>query len=201
AVLGCHAHARRGELAFLEGSFVTTFGTSESEGHGYVTHHQHLIRGAARQLHERVLAWKSVEAFRRNNGIGHAVHAGYWNQFGLSMEGVVDMHVRHDLVRHFDQVVGHLLGTDLRQSELGLGVDQAGINSHSGYINDLSTGGDFGGTGGPYGGDLATLHDQHSVIDRSVGDGQQLPPFEHDWKLLSGSHCSQEQHEEKEIPR
>ena len=87
------------------------------------------------------------------------------------------MHVGHDLVGHFNQVVGHRFGVDLGKAKVGLGIDQTGVDGHSRDINDLSAGGDFGGIGVAHGGDLAVLHHQHTVIDGSVGDGQQLPAF------------------------
>jgi hypothetical protein len=51
------------------------------------------------------------------------------------------MHVRHDLIAHLDEIVGHVLGRDLGQPELCFGIDQAGVNGHSGDVDDLRSGG------------------------------------------------------------
>ena len=53
------------------------------------------------------------------------------------MEGVVDMHVGHDLVGAFHQVVGHLVGADLGEAEVRLGIDEARVDGHAFGVDDL----------------------------------------------------------------
>ena len=104
---------------------------AEVHGEGDVAAKDHLVAVAAGELDEDVLAGDGVVGGGSYDGVGDAVEAGDGNEFGLGVEGVVDMHVGHDLVGVFDEIVGHLVGADLRQTEVGFRIDQAGIDGHA----------------------------------------------------------------------
>ncbi len=74
---------------------------------------------------------------------------------GLGVKGVVDVHVGKDLVAGLDQIVAGLVGLDLAQAEVGLGVDQAGIDGHSLGVDNLRARGNLHRIGSAHGGDLA----------------------------------------------
>src|SRR5581483_9854445 len=95
-------------------------------GERYVSAHDHLVAIVAVELDEDVLPGDRVVAGRRNHCIGNAVEACDGNEFGLGVERVVDMHVRHDLFGAFDEVVAHLVGGDLGEPEVRLGIDETG---------------------------------------------------------------------------
>ena len=73
----------------------------------------------------------------RDDGVGDAVEPRDRNQFRLGMEGVVHMHVRHDLVAGLDQIVGAVLGGNLGEAEVAFRIDQPGIDRHAGDVDDL----------------------------------------------------------------
>ncbi len=90
------------------------------------------------------------------------------------------MHVRHDLVAGFDEVVGHTFGADFSESEVGLGIDQAGVDGHAGRVDNLRVGWNLYRRGSAYGGDLSVLDYEHAVLDGAVGDGEKLGPLDGD---------------------
>ena len=104
--------------------------------------------GAA-ELNEGILSGQGVGTVGRDDGIGDAVQASHGNQFRLGVECVVDMHVRHDLVAEFDQIVGAFLGGDFRKAKSGFGIDQAGIDGHACDVDDLGVAGMLTEAAGP----------------------------------------------------
>ena len=90
------------------------------------------------------------------------------------MEGVGHVHVRHDLVAGFHQIVGHLLGADLGKAEVGFRIDQAGINRHAAHVYDFGAARDSYLAGSADGGDPSAGHHQNAIVNHAMGDGQQL---------------------------
>ena len=177
AQLRRQTHARRRELALVEAAFVAALTTGEVERHGVISDQEHLGGGGSRELNERILAGQRVCAFRSDDGIGDAVHAGHRNQGRLRVERLGGMHVRHNLVAQFDEIVGHGFGGDFREAEARLRIDQPRIDGHAGYVNDLRGARDIDGTRRTDCSDLPALHGDHAVLNDAVGDGQQLAAF------------------------
>jgi hypothetical protein len=93
---------------------------------------------------------------------------------GFGVESVVDVHIGEDFVRGFDEVVAHLVGGDFGKAKVGFGVDEAGVDGHAFGVDDGGAFGDFDGSGGAGGGDLAVLHEEDAVFDGAVGDGEEF---------------------------
>lgn len=102
------------------------------------------------------------------------------------MEGVVDVHVRHDFVAGFEQVVGHFFGGNLGHAKSGFGIDEAGIDGHAGDVYDAGVLGNRDGVGGADGCDLSVFEDDDAVFDGAVGDGEKSAATEGDGGLLDG---------------
>ena len=74
----------------------------------------------------------------------------------------------------FATIVGHLLGADLGEAEVGFRIDQPGIDRHAADIYDLRAARDFDFAGFADGGDFSARHHQHAIVNHAMGDGQQL---------------------------
>jgi hypothetical protein len=137
-------------------------------------------------LNERILAGQRIAALGRDDSIGDAIHASHRDQRRLGVERLGRVHVGHDLVAQFNQIVGHLFGGDFREAELRLGIDQARIDCHAGHIDDLRTAGDVDGSRRADGSDLPALQNDRAVLNYAVSNSQQLATFENDRLVLRG---------------
>ena len=178
AQLGDHAHARRREL------LLALLIVREVHGQRDIALEDHVLTRASGELDEDVFAGKGVGQPGRNNRVGDAVVAVDRDARRLSMEGVGHVHVRHDLVRRFGKVARHGVGLDLDQAEVGFRVDQAGVDRHAARIDDLRAGRHLDRPGRAYGGNLAAREHDRPVLDRAVGDGQQLAAGDGDGRRL-----------------
>ena len=131
-------------------------------------------RVCPRQLDERILSGKRVLAVRRDNRVGDAVVARHRNQRRLRVERIGHVHVRHDLVARLHQVVGHLVGADLGQPEVGFRIDQPGIHRHPLGVDHLRARRNLHRSRRSHGRDLAVLNHDHAVLDGAVRNRQQF---------------------------
>ena len=95
------------------------------------------------------------------------------------MEGVVHVHVRHDLIAGLDQIVGAALGGNLGESKIAFGIDQPGIHGHSAHIDHFRIFRNLHRAGRTDGGDLAPGHHQYAVVNRAVRNREQFSALKH----------------------
>ena len=97
-----------------------------------------------------------------------ASSAGRWSLTGVECGG--HMHVGHDFIGRFGEIVRVLVGFDFSQAEVCLGIDEAGIDCHSVGVNYLRTFRDGYFACFAYRGDFAIGHDEDSVLDDAMAD-------------------------------
>ncbi len=123
------------------------------------------------------------------------------------MERLGRVHVGHDLVAQFNQIVGRLFGGDFREAQLRLGIDQARIDGHAGHIDDTRACGDMDGARVTNCSNLSALHDNRAVINRSVSNSQHLATPKNHRLVLSArpphyhEDCQSERREEPPFRR
>ena len=180
------SHAGLGKLSLLPG-LVPPLLAGKVQGHGDVAHQQHVVGRFAVELNERVLPGQSVLALRRHNGVSDPVEARHRNQFRLGMEGVIHMHVGHDLIAGFDQIVGAALSGNLGESEVAFRIDQSGIHRHPSHIDHLRVFRNLHRIGCADGSDLARGDHEHAVLNRAMRNREQLAALKHESFLLGRS--------------
>ena len=115
-----------------------------------------------------------------NNSIGNAIDARDRNQRGLGVESIRDMHVGHDFIAEFHQIIAHLVGRNLGQAQVSFGIDQPRIDRHSGHVHQLGIVGNGNRAGGANGSDFSVLHHQHAVLNHAMRNSQELAATQHD---------------------
>ena len=128
-------------------------------------------------MDETILAGQRVFIYRGDNGVGDSVEPRHRDQGRLGVECFGSVHVWHDLVARFDQIIRHVLRRDFGEAKLRFGIDEAGIDRHACGVDDLRAARDVDRARGANRDDLAPLHDDHATLDYAVGDGQQLATF------------------------
>ena len=138
----------------------------------HIAAQNHRVAIASGKLDKNILSSNRIIGSWRNHSIGHAIKPRHGDQLRFGMEGVGNMHVRHDLIRWLRQVIAHGIGSDLRQSKRRIGIDETWINSQAVRIDNRRVLRHSNAPCRANRSDFAVNNQQHTVLDRSMADGE-----------------------------